>query len=187
MQQILSCFCLIPLLTAAESPGDPTHGLIWIRLDRFSKKLLCLWPATGVCFLHSCVVERSGAAQALVDSNGSKPVALFECSWVQQASTQIRLSQIAAIKLCTAEIGAPQRCPSHAAEAEICIAQVSPIQAGSAEVGSLQISRFEVCIAEIRMHQIRIGQPAVRARSCLQEHDQIVRSCGERGSEQHCQ
>ena len=55
-----------------------------------------------------------------------------------------------------------------------------------AELGPSQISCVEVCIAQVRMYQIGVGQRAVRARSCVKKHDQVVRSGGERGSEQHC-
>ena len=55
-----------------------------------------------------------------------------------------------------------------------------------AEIGPSQISCVEVCIPQVRMYQIGVGQRAVRARSCVEKHDQIVRSGGERGSEQHC-
>ena len=75
---------------------------------------------------------------------------------------------------------------SEVAEAKICIAEIGPIQAGSAEIGPSQISCVEVCIAQVRTYQLGVGQRAVRARSCVETHDQIVRSVGERGSEQHC-
>ena len=37
------------------------------------------------------------------------------------------------------------------------------------------------------MHQIGIGQLAVRARPCLKQHDQIIRAGRKRRSNQHCQ
>ena len=56
MQQILRSLGFVSPLAAAESPGDPTHGLIRIRLDRFSKQAFSLWPSAGLRFIHPCVM-----------------------------------------------------------------------------------------------------------------------------------